>query len=152
MLYFAYGSNMNEDELGKINIKIINAEKAILNDYVVALTRESKNRDGGVLDIVSSKGGIVEGVLFKIPDEYIKKINEKEGVCVGAYEPIIIKAQTMKGKQVSNVISYQVCKKDNPPQASKEYKESVLKGANDHGLSAKYIIELQKVLEKDERI
>ena len=146
-LYFAYGSNMNEDELKDWKITIISREKAILYNYRIALNRYSKNRQGGVLDIVPSKGSIVEGVLYKLPDEAKYKLEKKEGVTIGAYKETRVDIE-VDGRIVKNVITYIVCNKQNASPASEEYKESVLKGAKNHNLSKKYIKKLEKVLEK----
>ena len=148
MLYFAYGSNMNEDELKDICVTILRAQKAILRGYKIALTHKSSTREGGTLDIVPSEEGTVEGVLYQIPDTDKSKIDEKEGVNSGAYEPVIVDIEVMDGKTVKDVISYQVRKKVNSSPASPEYKKSVLSGAKAHGLSEDYMISLQAVLEK----
>lgn len=143
---------MNEDELTQrdVDVKILSAEKTILKGYRVALTRDSEKRRGGVLDIMSSKDNIIEGVLYKVPDKDITKINKKEGVCVGAYEPIIINVEDASEQIIGGVISYQVCKKIDANPASKEYKDSVLRGACEHGLSKEYRDKLKAVLEKRE--
>lgn len=150
MLYFAYGSNMNEDELIDKDVTILRTEKVLLKDYKIALTRNSDTRKGGVLDIIPENGEVAEGVLFNIPDTDITKINKKEGVCVGAYEPVIIKVEDYDGKITSGVITYQVCNKIDAKPASQEYKDSVLRGACEHGLSQGYRAKLKAVLEKRE--
>jgi len=147
MLYFAYGSNMNEDELKKINVTILKAEKALLKNHNIALTRHAKTRGGGVLDIVPNHD-IVEGVLLELHDTDRGKIDRKEGVTVCAYEPITVDVETETGEILNGILTYQVCKKENPPAASQEYKESVLKGACEHKLSEKYKTKLKAVLEK----
>jgi len=146
-LYFAYGSNMNEDELKKWGITIIDRKKALLHNYTVALNRYSKNRQGGVLDIIPSQGSIVEGVLYELSDEAKRKVERKEGVTIGAYKEKHIDVE-VDGRIVKNAITYVVCKKEDSPSASEEYKKRVLKGAKDHDLSDRYIEELKKILGK----
>jgi len=146
-LYFAYGSNMNEDELKDWKIVIIDRKKAILYNYRIALNRYSKNRQGGVLDIDPSQGNIVEGVLYELPDEAKYKLEKKEGVTIGAYKETRVDIE-VDDRIIKNVIIYIVCSKQITSPASEEYKKSVLKGAKNHNLSEKYIRELKKVLEK----
>lgn len=145
---------MNEDELTQkdVNVKILSAEKALLRGYKIALTRLSSKRCGGMLDIIPSEGNIIEGVLYEIPDKDRIKIEKKEGVSGGAYKeiPKPLKVKTAEGTLINGVTSYEVCEKENPPPASKEYKNSVLRGACEHGLSEKYRIKLKAVLEKRE--
>jgi len=153
MLYFAYGSNMNEDELIDIDVTILRAEKVLLKDYRIALTRFLNNRCGGVLDIVSSAGEVVEGVLYEIPNEDKLKIERKEGVKSGAYKEISspLQIESVSGDAIGGVVSYEVCEKEQPPYppaASTEYKNSVLRGACEHGLSDDYRTKLKAVLEK----
>lgn len=146
---------MNEDELIDIDVTILRAETVSLKDYKIALTRFSSNRCGGVLDIISSHGDIVEGVLYEIPDEDKIKIERKEGVKSGAYREISspLQIESVAGNAISGVISYEVCEKEKPPYppaASQEYKKSVLRGACEHGLSEDYRAKLKAVLEKRE--
>jgi len=147
MLYFAYGSNMNEDELKRIKVSILKAEKAFLKNHKIALTLHAKTRGGGVLDILPPDD-VVEGVLYELNDGDRSKVDAKEGVTVNAYEPILVDIETEDGKVLSGVLTYKVCRKEDPPQASEEYKRSVLKGACDHGLSEEYRAKLKASLEK----
>ncbi|MCX5693882.1 MAG: gamma-glutamylcyclotransferase [Candidatus Omnitrophica bacterium] len=153
MLYFAYGSNMNEDELTDIGVTILKAERVLLRGYKIALTRFSNKRCGGVLDILSSEKDTVEGVLYEIPDKDKLKIDIKEGLKGGAYRqiPKPLQVETMAGAIRKGVISYEVCEKEKPlypPAASTEYKNSVLRGACEHGLLEDYRKKLKVVLEK----
>ena len=149
MLYFAYGSNMNEAELRARGVTILRAEKAFLKNHKIALTRYAQTRGGGVLDIIPNHD-VVEGVLFELSDKDRDKIDTKEGVKVHAYEPIPVDIETEDGKVLNGVLTYQVCKKEVPPPSSQEYKDSVLKGASAHSLSEEYRAKLKAVLEKTE--
>ena len=148
MLYFAYGSNMNEDELIEESVNILERRRVILRNYKIAVTRNSKKHNGGVLDIIPRDGEIVEGVLYDVPDNDKSKIDKKEGVCDGAYEPITVSIEDYEGQVINDVISYQVCDKIDAKPASKEYKDSVLRGACEHGLSDDYKEKLKNILEK----
>lgn len=140
---------MNEAELRARGVTILRAEKAFLKNHKIALTRYALTRDGGVLDIIPNHD-VVEGVLFELTDGDRGKVDAKEGVTVNAYEPIPVDIETEDGKVLSGVLTYKVCRKEDPPQASEEYKRSVLKGACDHGLSEEYRAKLKAVLEKTE--
>lgn len=154
MLYFAYGSNMNEDELMDEGITVLRSEKVLLRGYKIALTRFSTKRQGGVLDIIPSQEDIVEGVLYEVPDKDKAKIERKEGVRSGAYReiPSSLQIESVSGTDISGVVSYEVCNKEQSPEspaASKEYKNSALLGACEHGLSEQYRRKLKAVLEKN---
>jgi len=140
---------MNEDELKRIKVSILKAGKAFLKNHKIALTRYAQTRGGGVLDIIPNQD-VVEGVLFELHDADRDKIDAKEGVKVNAYEPITVDIETEKGKLLNGILTYQVCRKEVPPPASQEYKDSVLRGACEHGLSEEYRAKLKAVLEKRE--
>ena len=77
----------------------------------------------------------------------------KEGLRNGAYRqiPKPLQVETMAGAIRRGVISYEVCEKEKPPYppvASVEYKNSVLRGACEHGLLKDYRKKLKAVLEK----
>ena len=77
--YFAYGSNMNYNQM---IARCPNAQyfgKGFLADYKLAFTRNSKNWNGAVADILVSPGDIVWGVIYSVSDADIQKLDVCEG-------------------------------------------------------------------------
>ena len=81
MLYFAYGSNMNPKRMasrvdyeGKIAIGRLNGFRLVFNkiDY--------GNVGSGFANVVASNSGFVEGILYSVRKEYLKVLDEYEGV------------------------------------------------------------------------
>lgn len=85
-LYFAYGSNLNESDLGAwLRKKGYPAgllkfhSHAWLPDFEPAFTYRSTSRNSGVLDIRESIGSVVEGVLFEVRSCGWEALDSKEG-------------------------------------------------------------------------
>jgi len=148
-LYFAYGSNMNPGQLKQWQITYANCQRAILQDHKLAFTRYSAKWQGGVADIIESKGDIVEGVLYEMTVKGLEKLDEKEGVHSGAYRRKNISVEAGRSERTT-AITYEVVNKQAefiPP--SEEYMNIVIKGAEINGLSEAYIEGLKSVQVKD---
>ncbi len=74
--YFAYGSNLNQEDLNKwcrqrnrplIDLKSKSPRTCILRDYRLDFNYYSPSRGGGAANIEPSLGEHVEGVLSKCP-------------------------------------------------------------------------------------
>ena len=153
MLYFAYGSNMNWDQMRDRcqSIRFDSIVKA--EGYRLAFTRFSKNRQCGVADIVASAGSDVWGVVFEIPDDEVNVLDKSEGYSRGrareknAYE----RRQLDVFRQGSNaspitVWTYVVVNNlKSPPKPSAEYKATILAGARYWKLPADYVEGLERI-------
>jgi hypothetical protein len=153
MLYFAYGSNMNWDQMRERCPSERFDSVARAKNYRLAFTRFSRNRNCGVADIVASEGSEVWGVVFDIRDDEIIKLDESEGYMPGrvrkanAYERRKLEVHR-EGSAASPVTlwTYVVVKRLNPtPKPSAKYKEVILDGARHWKLPADYIKELERI-------
>ena len=68
MLYFAYGSNMDWDQMRTRCPSAAFVGIARLPDHRLAFTRFSKTRKCGVADVVPAKGQSVWGAVFSIDE------------------------------------------------------------------------------------
>ena len=151
LLYFAYGSNMNSEDLEKwcvenhSKISLNNPKVALLKDFQLAFTHKSNRRNGGVADIVRRINETVWGVLFETDKESLENIDIKEGVASGVYRQF--RVEVLVGEEpVSNVITYEVIKKG-IYRPSRDYLNVILTGAVDHHLPVDYIEKLRKLFE-----
>jgi gamma-glutamylcyclotransferase (GGCT)/AIG2-like uncharacterized protein YtfP len=85
MRYFAYGSNLNSDDLGRWcreralpEIELGAGRGAFLPDRRLAFTHRSRTRGGGVLDIVPSVGSAVAGIEFNLTHDAVAVLDRKE--------------------------------------------------------------------------
>ena len=152
MKYFAYGSNMNWDDLDKWCVKkgydpidpTSITETGVVKGYRLVFNHYSNSRGGGALNIVKSPADEVCGVLFTLGEEDFKKIKEKEGL---AYKPHpinviwaddrVIGAKTFKAKDSRELF---------PP--TDKYLEIVLAGAEHFNLGEKCLEQIKKAAQQ----
>lgn len=80
MLYFAFGSNMNPDRMRQREVNFTSRVRAVLEGYTLKFNKVSRNNPvKAFANIVPKEDGIVEGVLYEMPAEDIKKIDRAEG-------------------------------------------------------------------------
>lgn len=131
--YFAYGSNMNWDDLDqwcrKKNCKPIDpgtqTDVGYIEGYKLVFDKYSETRGGGALNIKQSSGNKVYGVLFYMQKEDFTKVSKKEGE---KYKKIPVNVVLREGR----TIGAKTFKAENERELSEptpEYLEIVLQGA-----------------------
>ncbi|WP_206830172.1 gamma-glutamylcyclotransferase family protein [Alicyclobacillus fructus] len=80
MIYFAYGSCMNERDFQRTcpTAQML-YDDAILFGHRLAFNGYSAHRNGGVANIVPARGHTVHGVLWWVPDREVKRLDRREG-------------------------------------------------------------------------
>jgi gamma-glutamylcyclotransferase (GGCT)/AIG2-like uncharacterized protein YtfP len=117
-LYFAYGSNMDQKQM---NERCPGAELvgvASLKDYKLAFTIYSPIRKCGCADVVASPGDVVYGLLYKLSDDELKKMDDFEGHPIH-YRRIEVRISTKNGEVPA--YTYEVVTKQTGLVPSKEY-------------------------------
>ncbi len=159
-LYFAYGSNMDEQELkGYIEKKegnpalVSNPRWACLGNYKLVFNYYSPSRRAGAANIEPREGSRVEGVLWNIIDEsVVHYIDLKEGHSK-YYVRIFVQVKDHSGSIHSDVLTYQVIpeKRSNehiPPK--KSYVELMKRSAEKFGFSPEYRDSLDNIETKED--
>lgn len=77
--YFAYGSNMNLDQMKQRCPESKLVGKAYLPDYKLGFTRQSKNWNSPVADALVSPGDEIWGVVYELTKNDIELLDIKEG-------------------------------------------------------------------------
>lgn len=152
MLCFAYGSNMDWDQMRERCPSARFVGVAKLPGHRLAFSRRSKKRNCGVADVVANQGSDVWGVVYEIDDRDIGRLDAAEGYSPGrvknAYRReerhVLIDGQ--RSKPLSAAV-YIAIPEETPPRPNKEYKLQILEGARRWGLPQEYI---QNVLERIE--
>ena len=153
MLYFAYGSNMDWDQMRGRCPSCRFDSIASAEGYRLAFTRFSKNRQCGVADIVASAGSDVWGVVFEIPEDEVNVLDKSEGYSPGrareknAYErrKLDVFGQGSNASAITVWTYVVVNKLRSPPKPSAEYKATILTGARHWKLPANYLEELERI-------
>jgi len=146
-LYFAYGSNLNQEDFhawckrrnypkGLLRFQSV----AYLPDFDLASTYRSPTRNGGVLDLKDRPGQLVTGVLFEVQSEGWMALDEKEGAPL-AYQRVDVSVMDDRGNSII-ASTYRVApnRKERFVQPTPEYVRIVEAGLNHWGLSTETLI------------
>jgi gamma-glutamylcyclotransferase (GGCT)/AIG2-like uncharacterized protein YtfP len=113
VLYFAYGSNLDEEnwalwceKKGYDSASIEALGPAWLPDHELVFRYQSRLRKGGALDVHPRHGTAIPGALFRVHDW--EGLDAKEGVSGGYYRRVSVTALTDDGRAHS-AITYRVC-------------------------------------------
>ncbi|MEM1413806.1 MAG: gamma-glutamylcyclotransferase [Myxococcota bacterium] len=111
MLVFAYGSNLDADDLGswlRGRGELPAARgRAWLPDHRLAFHYRSESRGGGALDVVPELGALVPGALLRVPRRTLRLLDGKEGVAAGRYARVPVAVLTEAGR-VLRALTYRV--------------------------------------------
>lgn len=140
VLYFAYGSNMSTKRLRE---RIPNAQPigaAALNDYEFSCNKKSKDSSSKG-NISPRKNATTWGVLFEIPLDDLKRLDEIEG----GYERIAI--NVLRGNQSIESVTY-ISQRISTAPPYDWYMNYIIEGAREHGLPDDYIQSLSRITAK----
>jgi len=155
MLYFAYGSNMDCNQMRRRCPSAQFKFKAKLSNYRLVFTRKS-NGGYGVADAVENSGSDIWGVVYEI--------NGKDKSALDNFEGFRSKVNPKKndyfreectvfeeGQQNNpiKVFAYFVQSKGGPYKTDLKYKKLLVTGAKFWGLPEEYIETLKQIETKD---
>lgn len=129
MLYFAYGSNLNIEQM-KRRCPAATPLGAIVIDNFALVFR-------GVADIEPRDGSLLHGGLWEITDECVKALDRYEGVSSGLY------LKRYFPYQGQDVLFYTMSSLHNEPPYP-HYAETIRAGFGDFGLPVKALDEAIK--------
>jgi hypothetical protein len=147
MLYFAYGSNMDERRV-KAADRCPNARfifNAVLPEHRLVFTRGS-SPNSCAADVVSDPKSAVWGVVYDITDSDRCQLDARENVAIHPYRPkeVLVHPHGDTEQRVV-VLTYgasQASDIQRPP--SREYLDYLLHGARHWGLPTDYITQLER--------
>jgi gamma-glutamylcyclotransferase len=104
MRYFAYGSNMDPERMRKRSISFSQRIRAVLKGYRLEFNKvASRNPQEGYANAVKFEEGIVEGVLYEIPDSDLSRLDRFEGY-PDHYDRVMIKVELNDGQKLEAII------------------------------------------------
>jgi gamma-glutamylcyclotransferase (GGCT)/AIG2-like uncharacterized protein YtfP len=127
--YFAYGSNMNPDQMAARCPEARPASVAILEGWNVAINSR------GVATIVPDEARGVEGVLWCVSETCLRSLDRYEGVAGGLY--VRETFQVRREHEFVPAVVY-VASSSDPGEPRPGYLAGILHGANHFGLSRTY--------------
>ena len=150
MLYFAYGSNMNWQQMKERCPSARFVSIALLRGYKLAFTRKSIKRGCGVADIVREPGNKVWGVVYDLSRLDVEKLDQSEGYRMGQQENSYWrrKCQVLQDgdeRQLLTVFTYFGVPQLAPPGPNTEYKGLIVSGARYWNLPDDYVRNLEAI-------
>ena len=152
--YFAYGSNMDPAQMKARCPESRFVSRATLENYDVDFTRFSTRRQCGVMDVVPKAGSRVWGALFKVSDNDINRMDAAE-----IYAPpggkleddphryqrktLAVQPEGDTARTPIQASVYEVVTKQPTIPPSKDYLDTILRGAEACGLPGPYIERLR---------
>jgi len=137
MFYFAYGYNMKTERLkervGEVNI----IGKAILKNHCLKFNKLGDDGSGKA-NIEPMVGSVVEGVLFDLTEEQLKKLDTKEGVPT---HYVRCRMEVIESDNNARMAEVYVANQDKIRSGLKpnhQYLQCLIEGANEHNLSNQY--------------
>ena len=135
--YFAYGSNMNHEQMLKIRCPGSEFEKPVfLEGYRFVYDGYSYLREGAVANVIPSSGDQVWGGLYKVSLSHLLALDRYEGH-PHSYQRVLVKVSDPQGNS-QEVFTY-MRKEKEIGLPHPDYQALVLSGAQDCHLPQDYI-------------
>lgn len=156
MLYFAYGSNLDREDLSKACVKksiptprMLDERAAFLSRWALRFDFFSATKMSGLPDIVftGQEGDCVHGAVYEVSDLEMKIIEWKEGV-PKSYERQTVEATLSDGKRLPGVVTHTVVKSrvmDQHVPPSKDDLAHMVKNARRLGFPVDYVKRLEAI-------
>ncbi|HEY2953964.1 MAG TPA: gamma-glutamylcyclotransferase family protein [Candidatus Eisenbacteria bacterium] len=154
MLYFAYGSNLDPEQMESRCPGATVVGLAALHDHRLSFPRNSDRWGGGVSSLQLAHGHTVWGMLFDLTEEQIAALDRYEGfVGPGNQHNVYDREQVTveltrpdDGSFPRRVRAWAyLARPSNPSPPSRRYMETVLRGARHHRLPEEYVAKLAGV-------
>lgn len=144
MRYFAYGSNMDPEQMRVRCPGALPIGAARLDGYRLAFTYDAPSwDDAGVATVIADPERQVWGVLWEITDAHGATLDEYEGVAGGIYRREDATVRTLDGELVPAFLYVTIDTAELAP--SPRYIAALVRGARHFGLPAGYITALEAV-------
>ena len=137
MNYFAYGSNMDVDQMA------VRCPDAEIVGMATLSGHQFRINTHGVATVVPAKRSVVHGVLWEIAPAHEASLDRYEGVASGFYRKAMVRVRLAEGSEVKALIY--IADDDRPGPARPGYMERVLAVAARHSLPAGYVASLRRV-------
>lgn len=146
-LYFAYGSNMNHDQITSRCYKPEVVAIARLSDHVISFFGYSKRWDGGEATLISKPGEDLWGVVYKLSFFDSERLDSWQDVRLDGTGSYFLFPTEVVDKDGNNypVLLYKKFFSGEPLFPSTEYLDTIVSGALSRGIPAGYIERLKGI-------
>lgn len=134
-LHFAYGSNMDADQMDKRCVDHVFVGPARLDEYRFFITAR------GYATVVPAVGGVVRGVLWRLSGDDERALDRYEGVAQGLYTRMRLSVTRVDNSRVEALVYVATSREPGTPK--KGYLEQIVASAIARGLPREYIDQLK---------
>jgi hypothetical protein len=143
-LYFAYGSNMDPDQMAFRSLEVLEAWGAVLYDHKLVFDFPARSRWlGGAADVVEAPGSRVEGVLYSLGSDVGTMDDWERG-----YRRVAVDVTIASSGRTLTAWTYVVIEKGPSMTPSEVYVAQMLRGGRMFGSSEAYMDELEGHMER----
>jgi gamma-glutamylcyclotransferase len=139
LVYFAYGPNLDADQMQMRCPTARPVARARLTDYRLAFTHPSRRWRGGSADIVPAAGQAVWGVIYALERRDLERLDRFEG----GYERLEVEVEDSDGR-VHAALTYTVREKGSFAP-TEEYLSKILRWGKHWGLPSPYLREVERL-------
>lgn len=135
-LYFAYGSNLDEDQMAERCLTADKTGLAQLKGYRFVINKR------GVASILESPGDMVEGMLWSVSAQDEMILDLYEGVATGHYVKKNVLVEDLDSGEIVEALVYIATESElGTPRPG--YLEKIIRAAEKHGFTEPYLRELR---------
>ncbi|WP_193141587.1 gamma-glutamylcyclotransferase family protein [Meridianimarinicoccus sp. MJW13] len=134
--YFSFGSNMDHDQIRRRIGDVELIGKGVLSGHDVVFNRQGTYANGAVASIAPTQGSFVHGVIWRLSQEQLRKMDEIEDP--SAYKREAIEVEDAQGNRYVCGVHVAIPQSD-PPPPDRAYLELILAAARAQGLPDDYI-------------
>lgn len=139
MLYFAYGSNLNPQQMDERCPGFHVHARGSVEGYKLTFPRYCIGWAGGVASIEPEAGQTVWGVLYEVTQDHIDALDGFEAIDKGEYTRDSIEVLLDTGQSVTAITYFANPEPEGPMPPSRQYLDAILRGARFHKLPEAYI-------------
>ena len=142
--YFAYGSNMNLEQIRSRCGRPVVVSVARLPEHRLSFYGYAETWDGAMETVEPAPGSEVWGVIFRLSRLDWERLDEWQGARLdgaGMYFHFPATVMDLEGCE-HNVRLYRKDVQGEPRNPSREYLEHIVRGAAENGLPPRYVAEL----------
>jgi gamma-glutamylcyclotransferase len=145
--YFAYGSNMNEEQMRSLGVRPLSIAVAKLPEHRISFHGYSRTWDGAEETVVAAPGRDVWGVIYKLRRSDGNTLDSDKDVRLDGTGAHFLFPTTVldTGGKKHLVLLYKKDILGAPEKPSREYLDFIVQGALQRGLPSSYIEELRRI-------
>ncbi|QDU71966.1 gamma-glutamylcyclotransferase family protein [Mucisphaera calidilacus] len=144
MLYFAYGSNLDPQQMDDRCPGFHVHARGCVRDYELTFPRFCEGWAGGVASIAPAEGRDVWGVLYELTQDHLDALDGYESIDEGHYWRDVIGVELDTEQTLEAITYFAHPEAGGPMPPSRQYLDAILRGARYHRLPERYVALLER--------